>query len=268
MLTTTYIGFSNDIIKLFLKDERYALRYVITSSNRLSEDTINELVEHNIQLFKVNNKSDLVRAFDSIECDIVLIYKFGMIIPDEIVNRYEMYNIHCGDLRTNRGAHSLRWTILLGESATKITLYQIDGVDEGIVIDEPDVPVTECDDVISIADKMDKYLPVLLSSLYKYHGSNDKSNYKRIENGIYRKKIKESDYHIDLETDSYEKICRKINCVKDFGGATIDVDGKKYRAYDVRLSESGLQSINVKSVEKRIKDKEFVIVYYHDYVFE
>ncbi len=81
------------------------------------------------------------------KCNIIVMYKFGMIIPDKYTKKWPFFNIHLGDIRLNRGGHSLRWSILEGNQSTKITIYQIDGLDEGKIVDEIKADITKDDDV-------------------------------------------------------------------------------------------------------------------------
>lgn len=266
MIKTAYIGFSDELINLLLNDDRYELCYVITCPGRLWSSTRETIKEKGIEFCEVSKKGDLYGAFENMECDLALIYKFGLIIPDEIVKSLEMYNIHWGDLRTNRGAHSLRWTILLNQKETKITLYQIDGVDEGVVVKEIGVPVDEFDDIISLELKMEQYLPELLSELYIYHYCNSKDRYNRIEDGIYRNKIQEQDYRIDMDVDNYNVILHKINCVKDFGGATIIINDKVYRAYDIDLVDNMDDTKNEDVIYKATENGKFMRIFYKEYI--
>ena len=265
MIKVVYIGYSDEIILEILESKEFELAYVISSPNKLNQRTIDLLNKKAIAFYEICNKRELVEAFKGIECELVLIYKFGLIIPDELIKKYDFFNIHWGDLRTNRGAHSLRWTILLGESTTRITLYHIEGIDEGTVVREEAVLVDYNDDVITLPLKMEKKLPLLLSELPKYYYSSDKVKYKKICGGVYRKKIQEADYSIDLDKDDYLTILHKINCVKDFGGATIHINGILYRAYDVKVLTER-ETINIDNVVLKPSDEgNYICVFYKQY---
>lgn len=266
MIRIAYIGFSDKMIELLFHDKRFDLKYVITSPNRLSKNTKEYVITDNISLFEVTSKQEIINAFSEINCELVLMYKFGLIIPKEIVDATKLFNIHLGDMRTNRGAHSLRWTILLGEKLTKMTLYRVDGIDEGLVIDEIDINVSEEDDVISLDDKMSHRLCDLLDSLYKHRIDNDNRKYIIVKNGTYRSKLTEDDYRINLEEDDYKDVLHKINCVKDFGGAIIKISDELYRAVNVWIGNNEKACHYGNVIKRTLVSGEEMYIAYEEYV--
>lgn len=231
----TYVGISEELIHILLNHRLYNLRTVITVKGKLGREIFKILQRNKIQMIEISKMDEMEVVRKSICTDVVIMYKFGFIIPEDIINAHIFFNIHWGDLRTNRGAHSLRWTILLREPTTKMTLYQIDGVDEGIIVGEETVYVDEKEDVVSLERKMNAQIHKLLEKTYEYLHAEDKCRYEAVYGGQYRKKIQEIDYLIDITRDGYLEILHKINAVKDFGGAVIFIDEKKYRVFDVVL---------------------------------
>lgn len=230
-----YVGFSVELLEILMKDTRFHLQAVVTTGGRIHKDIRCKLAEKGIKVFDVIGKEDVKAAFQMLRSCVVIMHKFSIIIAEDVVNRFFFFNIHCGDLRSNRGAHSLRWSILLQDQETKLTLYQIDGIDEGLVIEEESISICGEDDVVALEKKMNDKLPKMVDALYGYVSKKTDRQYEMIKNGIYRRKIQEEDYRIELGTDNYFDIRRKINAVSDFGGAVVFLDGVKRRVFDAEV---------------------------------
>ena len=159
--------------------------------------------------------------------DIVILYKFEYIIPQNFIEKYTFFNFHGGNLKTNRGAHAVVWSILNQEKQTCLTLYKLTGgIDVGIVIGEYYVDIERDDTPISLNEKLWLGIPGLLCSLIKYLNGTIKG--KLITEGEYRRKIKEEDYTINIYADNFEKIIAKINSQVAYSGAVLWFEGTKY----------------------------------------
>ena len=233
----TCISYSAALIKLLIDHKIFRLVSVITKKGTLPADILESISERSIHLYEMEN--DKIREIENhILTEKVLIYKFGYIIPSDIIAQHDFYNIHPGSIETNRGAHPLRWTILLGEKKTYMTLYQITGIDEGNVICEKEIAV-ENSDYVDLDHKMDAALPNILDTYADYvlHGISDRITLK--EGGIYRPKVQEIDYTLDIDHDTFEVMERKIRAVKDFGGAVMVYNRTKYRVKDIMQRDDG-----------------------------
>ena len=99
-----YMGFNEEIILEILNNNNFELSFVITQNNRLSNTMLKLLEVMKIPCYIVENKNDLLK-YDELydKVDFILSYCFGIIIPDTIISKYKCFNIHPGDLITNRG---------------------------------------------------------------------------------------------------------------------------------------------------------------------
>ena len=230
----TYIGYSDVMIGLLLADSRFQIMSVITGKDKLSAETRGVIKKRGISCFEVTGKKDLLQLRQEFLYDAVIMYEFGMILPKEITAESNIYNIHPGNIDTNRGAHPVRWTILLGESETKMTMYKIDGIDEGYIVGERICTVDEDDNYLSLKERMEESLPFLLNCFVNvYMGKLPIGRLSK--GGVYRRKVEEADYRINPDKDTYPVIKRKINAMIDFGGAVLVSEDKKYRVSKVDL---------------------------------
>lgn len=246
----TYIGYSEAMIRAILQCHNLNLKGVISGSGKLSEDIMKQLTEKKIEYNEIDEKKEIYNLRKWITSSYVLMYKFGFIIPRDIISNYIFFNIHQGDLRNSRGAHSLRWAIMNGEKEVTLTLYVVNGIDEGYVVTEKKVCVHQTDDYLTMDKKMDKQLDELLEEVLLW---DEKKEYPFIEKGRYMRKLEEMDYTINLETDDYLMMKRKVNAVKDFGGAVVHINEKKYRVHDVNKEMNNIR--NGIKIETRKKEK-------------
>ena len=183
--------------------------------------------------------------------DIVIVYKFEYIIPQNLIDKYTFFNFHGGNLKTNRGAHAVVWSILNQEKQTCLTLYKLTGgIDVGIVIGEYYVDIEQDDTPISLNKKLWLGIPELLYSLSEYLNGTIKG--KMVAEGEYRRKIKEEDYTINIYTDNFEKIMAKINSQVAYSGAVVWLEGIKYRVRHVQqmdILEDGERIVQKKENE-------------------
>lgn len=219
----TYIGYSAKMMELLMNNEYFMLNRIITKPGVIVEDLRTCLEKRNISVIE----DDSVALLDEyVDTELCLIYKYAHIIPTNIIKKRAYYNIHPGSIRFNRGAHPLRWSVLLGDDMTYLSLYKIDGVDEGDLICE--VPVKISDLNYEEADEqMDRHLTEVLCNFKEYLTTDRKS--EKVVGGVYRNKIMENDYRISLKDDDYSTIQKKIRSVSDFGGAVLQWNDIKFR---------------------------------------
>lgn len=223
----SYMGFSSEIIYELLNSKLYELKAVAIEKNRLlSKDIINLLNKKKIPVYTINSKKDLCNLKQWFTCDTILIYKFGLILPNAIVDQFKVFNIHPGDLKTNRGAHPISWTILLDEVETCLSLYKLyRGIDLGLLIKKFVVYVDRNDDTICIEKRLNSGLKEIIESLYQY--LEGKIDGEWINRGDYRRKVNEDDYTIKIEIDTFDDIDCKIRSQKAYKGAVLNIDGFK-----------------------------------------
>ena len=220
----TYLGYSEAMMDLLMRHNNFCLKKIITKAGVLSKEKKSAIVQAGIAVVEDDSAKDLDEKIDTKIC---LIYKYGRIIPKSIIEKKDFYNIHPGSIRTNRGAHPLRWSVLLGDEYTYLSLYGIDGIDEGDLICEEPVKIENLN-YIEADDEMDRHLNNVLDSFVSYLEKG--AECEKVVNGIYRNKVSEEDYRIELKNDSFDTSQRKIRAVVDFGGAVVVWGNEKYRA--------------------------------------
>lgn len=230
----TYLGYCVEMLKCLSENSYFTIVNTVGVKGRISDEYIKYISGHEIEYKELEKKSDLYLLEEMFEkSDIVIVYKFEYIIPQNLIDKYTFFNFHGGNLKTNRGAHAVVWSILNQEKQTCLTLYKLTGgIDVGIVIGEYYVGIEQDDTPISLNKKLWLGIPELLYSLSEYLNGTIKG--KMVAEGEYRRKIKEEDYTINIYTDNFEKIMAKINSQVAYNGAVVWLEGTKYRVRHVQ----------------------------------
>lgn len=246
----TYLGYSVEMLKYLQESRYFSVVNAVGVKGRVSDEQKQYILEQGIEYRELGQKKDLYSIEDMLQkSDIIIVYKFEYIIPEEFINKYSFFNFHGGNLKTNRGAHAVVWSILNQEKETCLTLYQLTGgIDVGIVLGEYYVEIEQEDTTISLNKKLRLGIPELLCKLEAYLNGTIKG--KMITEGEYRRKVKETDYTININKDSFEEIIAKINSQIPYNGAVLYLGGIKYRVRHM------LQTENMSDCERRIEKNE------------
>lgn len=209
-----YLGFSPAMIEALIKNHHYEPMAVFCDRDRASKLTA-LCLETELPLFPVANDEDIVKEIRAraLTFDCLIIHQTSIIIHKPLLSLFDIYNIHLGDLFTNRGAHSLTWTILLGESMTCLSLHQISAeIDAGRLLATYPVPVEAGDDTQSLSKRLEAGLPFILDRLAE--AITKKIPGTPAPGGRHRRRITPRDYEINPTLDPPELIRRKINSQK------------------------------------------------------
>lgn len=248
-----YFGYSINMMKSIINSTQFDLIGVVYSPKRVEKSFLDTVASLKINKIEINSKPDFNMLYDFCSnADVVIMYKFEFIIPFDFIDKMTIVNFHGGDLRSNRGAHAVIWSILNCEKQTCLSMYKlIGGIDEGELIEEKWVNIND-DTPESLNLKLQRKIPCMLKSLYEYLNGNKKTTL--IINGKYRPKIKEKDYTIDIYNDPINMIKAKIRSQISYSGAVLVFDNSKYRVI------SFLQKETLYTANRKIKFENLMFI--------
>jgi methionyl-tRNA formyltransferase len=201
----------------------------ICEEKRVSETYRNTLIKFGIQLITFTSKFEFERIilqFDKRDY-IFLIYQLDMIVPSNLTGNYSFFNLHAGNMATNRGAHPIIWSLLNGDSETEFTLHKInEKIDQGIIVAKFGVIILPDDDAVSVKAKMEEGLLPLFHKLVSF--LNLEFDGIPCNGGIYHKPIQEKDFTLDVFNDSKNEIENKIRSQRQYKGAIVWIDDTKH----------------------------------------
>jgi len=259
-----YIGTSHSIIGKLKESGLFDFSKAICEEKRVSGLYKETLRKYEVELFTFTNKIDFERIINKFNKSdfIFLIYQLDMIVPANLANTYLFFNLHAGNLATNRGAHPIIWSILNNDSNTELTLHKInEKIDQGLVLGTYPVDIKQDDDAIVIKLNMEKGLFYLFENLISHvKGENVGLPAK---GGIYHKPIQEKDYTIDIFNDSKSTILNKIRSQKQYNGAILYYTNIRFNILQLlEWVDTKCDSFEIKIINNVIKVKR------HDSIFD
>ena len=214
-----YLGYKPATLDFLKADPRYDLRYFFAPKSRMNRE-VEEAADRykgSLTFRVVNGNEDLKKAFaecKDVEC--FLMNACPIILKKEVLDEMKVFNIHPGDLATNRGHHPHLWTVRLGEPKTKIVLHEVGlGIDEGNVICSKEIDVPPDADAGHLLSALFDVIPLLLDRLYAYLRKECEPE-GVVMGGTYRQTMTYRDYQIFPEEASNSDFVitteRKIRC--------------------------------------------------------
>lgn len=226
----SYWGYSVSLLKMLIDSIYYNVTCVITQNGKYTDRFAEICLEANIPMISVNSREELIETCKTIYFSYVLVYCFGIIIPEELYREKIIVNIHPGSLETNRGAHSILWSILIPDLGAEIAAYKIccNEIDSGELIASVREVCDDDDNPIELVTKLEKNLPYIMGKIYEYFTEgNVKGPF--IKGGVYRKRVTPEYYTLDIENDTKSIIKRKINSQSIYDGAILIERGERLR---------------------------------------
>lgn len=116
-------------------------------------------LELGIEIFQPKNinEEESIQKIRSLRPDFIIVAAYGQLLKKEILEipKYGCLNVHASLLPRYRGAAPINWAIINGEDETGITIMNMElGLDTGDMILEKSIPIKDCDDFISIHNKL------------------------------------------------------------------------------------------------------------------
>ena len=205
-----------------------------------------------ISVFKPEAKEDLGELVKGL--DLVVTIGYGALIPLEILQipRYGFINLHFSLLPRWRGAAPVQRAVEAGDSATGVTVFQLDaGMDTGPIYQSAQIPLastTTSEDLFNILAKLGVD-PVLKTLDQISRGIEPSAQSK--EGATSAKKLSKAEAEIDWSSDA-ETILRKIRAFDPNPGAWSAFRGQILKINRARLSNESVPLAALVSKEKSI----------------
>ena len=118
-ISIVYIGNLPDMIRILTDSKKFMIKAVVCESKKRTLELEDVAQKANLSLFDVKNKAELESVLIKENISVAVMYDFGIIIPQTVIEQINIFNFHPGSLRTNRGSSPLNWAVLLGERRRK-----------------------------------------------------------------------------------------------------------------------------------------------------
>ncbi len=211
-----FLGYGTRALDALMEHDGFEVKCFIAPVSRLCADVYDARKRYpDIPFYLAKNNNELAEIFDGIDdVECFLMNACPIILKDFVLEKMDVYNIHPGDIKYNRGHQPHQWTVYLGESESEIVCHQVSpGIDEGKVIGMIKKDIPKDYDALQVLDLLEDQIPLLLDRLYD-HIVNNAPILEDIEGGGYRNILTHRDYQIHPENitqDGFkEDMLRKI----------------------------------------------------------
>lgn len=211
-----YLGFSWAMVKALLESCDFELCVCICERSRWNDRLESILMGEAVKICLIDGTRELEQAMADAETETFLMCSFGIILPVEIVERYQIINFHPGSLENNRGRTPIVNSILRGDSYSKMTAYVVGGgIDEGREVSSRFVAIDGRMGSAELTRRLEEKIPQMLSEVYDYLSRGRLHAAK----GLYIPRIAPDKVNLNLTVDTLIDVSRKVRSQDMYGGA-------------------------------------------------
>lgn len=227
--------------------DNYNVRAVVTQPDRkgnhgnITFSPIKQLAMDNTIL--VLQPEDIKEDYEEIvnlKPDLIVTCAYGQIIPKELLElpRLGCINVHASLLPKLRGGAPIHKAIIEGHKKTGITImYMNTKMDEGDIISQREVEITDTDTASSLHDKLQIVgKDLLLETLPSIIDGTCERIKQDSTKATYAFTIKRSDERIDFK-DTKKQVYNKIRGLNSFPGAYCIFEGKILKVWESYMTE-------------------------------
>ena len=222
--------------------ENYKVRAVVTQPDRmvgrsgeLKSPPVKDLaLKHGILVLQPEHIKDSIDEILELRADLIITCAYGQILPREILKapRLGCINVHASLLPRLRGGAPIHRAILEGYKKTGITImYMSSGMDEGDIISQQEVEITDLDTASTLHDKLSlvgkDLLIKTLPSIIEGTNTRTPQDASKVTYGF---NIKREDERIDFSKTKRE-IYNQIRGLNSWPGAYCLFEGKVLKVW-------------------------------------
>ena len=247
-------GFSVPILDSLIKN--YKVKAVVTQpdkqvgrSGKIAKPPVKILAEeHNILVLQLEKIKEQYNEVIELEPDLIVTCAYGQILPKELLDypKYGCINVHASLLPKLRGGAPIHRAIINGDKKSGITImYMAPGMDDGDIISQEEVEITESDTASSLHDKLSKLGSELLIKTLPSIIEGTNTRIPQDEKLVtFAPVIKPEDEKIDFNKTSMQ-IYNQIRGLNSFPGAYFMLNGKRFKVWESIIgNETFHQHIN------------------------
>ena len=227
---------------------------IVGRDNHIAKPPVKILAEeHNIVVLQPKSIKEQYNEVIELEPDLIVTCAYGQILPKELLDapKYGCINVHASLLPKHRGGAPIHRAIMEGDTETGVTImFMAPGMDDGDIITQARVEITNEDTASSLHDKLSKLGSELLIETIPtiFNGTNVRTKQNEAE-ATYAPIIKPEDEKIDFSETSKE-VYNRIRGLNSFPGAYTLLDGKRLKIWSsVILDEYYTQKLDGEIVD-------------------
>ena len=233
--------FSVPILDALIKN--YKVKAVVTQpdkqvgrSGRIAQPPVKiKALENNILVIQLDRIKEQYQEIIDLDPDLIVTCAYGQILPKELLDypRLGCINVHASLLPKLRGGAPIHRAIIEGHSKSGVTImYMAPGMDDGDIISQKEVEITDTDTASTLHDKLSKLgSKLLIETLPSIINSTNKRIPQELSKVTYAPIIKPNDEKIDFSKTSRE-VYNQIRGLNSFPGAYFMLEGRRFKVWE------------------------------------
>ena len=237
--------FSVPVLEGLIK--QYKIRAIITQpdhvgkNNKILFPPVKQIgIDNTILVIQPEKIKLSIEEILSLEPDLIITCAYGQILPKEILDfpKLGCINVHASLLPKLRGGAPIHRAIMAGNTQTGITImYMNEGMDQGDIISQREVEITETDTASSLHDKLSILgRDLLLETLPSIIEGQAKRIPQDASQSSYAFTIKREDERIFF-SKSRKEIYNKVRGLNSWPGAYCLFLGKILKVWECYITE-------------------------------
>lgn len=233
--------FSVPILDALIKN--YKVKAVVTQpdkqvgrSGKIAKPPVKRLAEeHNIVVIQLNKIKEEYQEIIDLDPDLIVTCAYGQILPKELLDypRLGCINVHASLLPKLRGGAPIHRAVIEGHSKSGVTImYMAPGMDDGDIISQKEVEITDTDTASTLHDKLSKLgSELLIETLPSIIEGNNERIPQNEREVTFAPIIKPADEKVDFSKTSRE-VYNQIRGLNSFPGAYFMLEGKRFKVWE------------------------------------
>ena len=194
------------------------------------------------------NSSKFVQKVRNINPDLIVLAGYNQIIRKNIIEIPEkgVLNLHGGKLPEYRGASTLNWMIINGETEGGVAIIFVDeDIDTGGIVLQKHFEIKLQDTINDVVDKTDQIFPhLLIEAIEKIESNTAQVIPQHLEEGTYYHSRRPRDGEIDWNRYSAKQVYDLVRALTHpYPGAFTYFDGKKLFIWKTSLLKEDIRGI-------------------------
>ena len=238
--------FSVPVLDALIKN--YKVKAVVTQldkqvgrNGKIAKPPIKILAEeNNIVVLQLENIKEQYNEIIELEPDLIVTCAYGQILPKELLDypKYGCINVHASLLPKLRGGAPIHRAIIEGHSKSGITImYMAPGMDDGDIISQREVEITDIDTASTLHDKLSKLgSELLIETLPSIIEGTNKRIPQEEDKVTFAPIIKPVDEKIDFSKTT-RQIYNQIRGLNSFPGAYFMLEGKRFKVWESMIAD-------------------------------
>ncbi len=228
--------------------ENYEVRAVVTQPDRpvgrdgkIVYSPIKKCaMDHTVLVLQPEKLKDALEEIYALKPNLIITCAYGNLVPRELLvfPKYGCINVHASLLPKYRGGAPIHRAVMNGEEKTGITIMHMNPyLDEGDIITQREIPISETDTASIIHDKLKELgRDLLLETLPSIIDGTAERIPQDSSEATFAFTIKKEDEKIDFKKSKYA-IYNQIRGLNAWPGAYATLKGKRMKVWASRISE-------------------------------